>query len=297
MLHIIEIAEGAPLWMQTLASKGLLAPLLTIFILGALAKSAQFPFQEWLVTAMTGSTPISALIHAATMVKAGIYLFLRMTPILFTGALALKTSPKIFDLAASQLEQFFALIALTGALTAFMLATMALVSDELKLILAYSTASQIGYMFLAAASASLLLHTGALEILAEGLVAELSHLVSHAVFKVALFLVAGWLIHLAHSRFIDQMGGYSKIKLTALALWLSGLSLSGLPPFSGFSSKEFVIHVALTANTLLGLAAIVTAGLTAAYTVRVIVRVLHLPPYSVRGKHKVEEAPLTMLIP
>ncbi|MFN4045844.1 MAG: NADH-quinone oxidoreductase subunit L [Acidilobaceae archaeon] len=295
--NIVELASGAPAWMQTLASKGILTPLLLIFILGALAKSAQFPFHEWLATAMTGPTPVSALIHAATMVKAGIYLFLRITPILFTGALALKASPEVFSLVVSQLEQFFIIIALAGALTAFMLATMALVSDELKLILAYSTASQIGYMFLAAASAGLLVYSGAIEALVEGIVAGFSHLMSHAVFKAALFLIAGWLIHLAHSRFIDQMGGYSAIKLTAVALWFSGLSLSGIPPFSGFFSKEAVIHTALTANTLLGLAAIVTAGLTAAYTVRVIVRVLHMPPYSGHGKHKVEEAPLTMLAP
>ncbi len=295
--NIIELASRAPEWMQTLASKGILAPLLLIFILGALAKSAQFPFHEWLVTAMTGPTPISALIHAATMVKAGIYLFLRITPILFTGALALKASPEVFSLVVSQLEHFFIIIALAGALTAFMLATMALVSDELKLILAYSTASQIGYMFLAAASAGLLVYTGAIETLVEGLVAGFSHLVSHAVFKASLFLIAGWLIHLAHSRFINDMGGYSTIKLTALALWLSGLSLSGIPPLSGFFTKEAVIHTAISANTLLGLAAIVTAGLTAAYTVRVIVRVLHLPPYSGHGKHKVEEAPISMLAP
>lgn len=295
--NIVDLATQAPSWLSILASKGVLSTLLLILTLGALAKSAQFPFHEWLVTAMTGPTPISALIHAATMVKAGIYLFLRLTPILLTGALALATTPN-FDSVTAQLQNYFTVVAVLGAITAFMLATMALVADELKLILAYSTASQIGYMFLGAAATGILVGGGVTTI-AEGVIAGFSHLVSHAVFKAALFLVAGWLIHVAHSRFIDPMGGYaSYMKLTAISLWLAGLSLAGIPPFSGFFSKEMVIHVTLNANLVLASMAILTAVLTTAYTLRVVVRVLHTPPYveAKSGKH-IEEAPPIMLVP
>jgi NADH-quinone oxidoreductase subunit L len=295
-VNIVDLASTAPQWLSDLASKGMLSATLLVLTLGALAKSAQFPFQEWLVTAMTGPTPISALIHAATMVKAGIYFFLRLTPILVTGALALTLTPD-YSVVASQLQEYFTVIAFIGALTAFMLASMALVADELKLILAYSTASQIGYMFLGAATSGLLLGTGSLTVM-EGVIAGFSHLVSHAIFKAALFLVAGWLIHVAHSRFIDPMGGYAGyMRLTALALWLAGLSLSGIPPLSGFFSKEMVIHVAHTASPLLALIAIVTAVLTTAYTIRLVVRVLHVPPYSKAKEVHVEEAPPIMLLP
>jgi len=291
--NIVALTSAAPEWLSSLASKGILSATLLILTLGALAKSAQFPFHEWLVTAMTGPTPISALIHAATMVKAGIYLFLRLTPILLAGAFALTTTNS-YTLVSAQLQEYFTIVAYIGAFTAFMLASMALVSDELKLILAYSTASQIGYMFLGASASGLLLG-----MVAEGVVSGFSHLVSHAIFKAALFLIAGWLIHVAHSRFIDPMGGYARhMRLTALALWLAGLSLAGVPPLSGFFSKEMVIHMAYTADPLLAVAAVITAVLTAAYTLRVVVRVLHTPPYSRAGKSlHAGEAPPTMLLP
>ena len=294
---IVELSAKAPEWLSSIASKGMLSTLLLILSLGALAKSAQFPFQEWLVTAMTGPTPVSALIHAATMVKAGIYLFLRLTPILLAGALALSGTPG-FDTVVGQLRDYFTVIAVVGALTAFMLATMALVADELKLILAYSTASQIGYMFLGAASAGLLVGAG-VETIAEGVLAGFSHLVSHAIFKAALFLIAGWLIHVAHSRFIDPMGGYAGyMRLTALSLWLAGLSLAGIPPLSGFFTKEMVIHTAYHGSPLISGLAVVTAALTAAYTLRVVVRVLHAQPYVKEGREAhPHEAPVTMLAP
>ncbi len=295
-INIVDLASTAPEWLSNLASRGVLSVTLLILTLGALAKSAQFPFHEWLVTAMTGPTPISALIHAATMVKAGIYLFLRLTPILLTGALTL--TPTGYTIVVNQLQEYFTLIAYIGAFTAFMLASMALVSDEIKLILAYSTASQIGYMFLGAAASGLLLGVGG-GMLFEGVISGFSHLVSHAIFKASLFLIAGWLIHVAHSRFIDPMGDYSSyMRLTALALWLSGLSLAGIPPLSGFFSKEMVIHVSHIASPLLAIVAVVTAILTTAYTLRLVVRVLHTPPYTRISKEAhIEEAPSTMLLP
>ncbi len=276
-------------WLATLASKGVLTALLLVFTLGALAKSAQFPFQEWLVTAMTGPTPVSALIHAATMVKAGVYFMLRMTPVFLLGA--------SLPLVASQLQTYFVIIAGLGAITAFMMATMALVSNELKLILAYSTASQLGYMFIGVAAAGVLV-SHAHEAAALGVVAGLSHLMSHAIFKAALFLIAGWLIHAAHSRFIDYMGEYAKyMKVTAIAMWLAGLSLMAIPPLSGFFSKELTLKAAEEAHLVWVYAlGVITAGLTAAYTLRMILRVMHLPPKK-EGHGHPHEAPILMLAP
>ncbi len=280
-------------WIAELASKGVLTALLIVFSMGALAKSAQFPFQEWLVTAMTGPTPVSALIHAATMVKAGVYFMLRMAPVFLLGVAAGAASAMV----APQLHSYFLIMAGLGAITAFMMATMALVSNELKLILAYSTASQLGYMFLGVAAAGVMVSKPA-EAASLGVAAGLSHLMSHAIFKAALFLIAGWLIHVAHSRFIDYMGNYAKyMKLTALSMWLAGLSLMAIPPLSGFFSKELTLKAAEEAHLMWVWAlGAITAGLTAAYTLRMILRVMHLPPKK-ETHARPHEAPPLMLIP
>jgi NADH-quinone oxidoreductase subunit L len=255
-----EISSGA--WAGRLLAAGVLPAFLWLLFLGAMAKSAQVPFHEWLVTAMTGPTSVSALIHAATMVKAGVYFLLRFAPILVAAAAAAAG-------AAGVISDFLSSLALIGALTAFMMATMALVSRELKLILAFSTASQLGYMFLGVAAGTLA--GGAVA----GLAAGFSHLLSHAVFKAALFLAAGAVIHAVHSRFVDDMGGLARdMRLTALAFLLAGLSLAGIPPFAGYWTKDEIVHVAAEAGLLLPtLLAVVTAGLTACYTARVFSRV------------------------
>ncbi|BBE42482.1 NADH-quinone oxidoreductase subunit L [Conexivisphaera calida] len=297
------LAASAGSWMAYLANNDLLAAVLFIFTLGALAKSAQFPFHEWLVTAMTGPTPVSALIHAATMVKAGVYFVLRFAPIFFVGAVAAGV------VAEAQSQVYFGIVAALAALTAFMMATMAIVSNEFKLVLAYSTASQLGYMILAAAAGGLLVTQGsaALAAMDQGVFAGLAQLLSHAVFKAALFLIAGWALHVAESRFIDDMGNYAKyMKATAVAMWLSGLSLAAIPPLSGFFSKELVLEsVAQSGYTVLYLVAVVTAFFTAAYTTRLAVRVFHLPPIHAHaeeyegheGAHGPREAPSLMLGP
>jgi NADH-quinone oxidoreductase subunit L len=297
------LAASAGSWMAYLANNDLLAAVLFIFTLGALAKSAQFPFHEWLVTAMTGPTPVSALIHAATMVKAGVYFVLRFAPIFFVGAVAAGV------VAEAQSQVYFGIVAALAALTAFMMATMAVVSNEFKLILAYSTASQLGYMILAAAAGGLLVTQGsaALAAMDQGVFAGLAQLLSHAVFKAALFLIAGWALHVAESRFIDDMGDYAKyMKATAVAMWLSGLSLAAIPPLSGFFSKELVLEsVAQSGYTVLYLVAVVTAFFTAAYTTRLAVRVFHMPPVHAHaeehegheGIHGPHEAPSLMLGP
>ena len=294
-LSIPELSSTAGVWIAELASQGVLPLLLLVFTLGALAKSAQVPFHEWLVTAMTGPTPVSALIHAATMVKAGVYFVLRFTPIIVAGALA-AGSPAIIE----GVGTYFSIIAWLAVITALALSLMALVSDELKLILAFSTGSQLGYMMLGAAAGGALgvLAAGGLEAAGEGVAAGLGHLVSHAVFKAALFLAAGWIIHVAHSRFIDSMGNYAKVmKLTAAAFWIAGLSLAGLPPLSGFFTKELVIDLAYKASPIIGGLAALTALITAAYTTRMILRVFHLPPYEERAKEEPHEAPALMLVP
>ncbi len=288
---IPEIAATAGSWASLLAGEGVLALTMLILLLGAFAKSAQFPFHEWLVTAMTGPTPVSALIHAATMVKAGVYLMLRLTPILVAAALAAGGA------AVQQASTVFEVVAWLGVVTALALSLMAVVSDELKLILAYSTASQLGYMMLAAAAGGLAALAGEAILAGEGVAAGLGHLVSHAVFKASLFLAAGWLIHALHTRFIDPMGRLARyMKLTAASFWLAGLSLAGMPPLSGFFTKEAVIEVAGLASPALAWLAAVTAVFTALYTARLIIRVFHADPYE-PSKAEPHEAPPLMLVP
>ena len=152
-------------------------------------------------------------------------------------------------------------------------------------------------MFIGVAAAGVLV-SHAHEAAALGVVAGLSHLMSHAIFKAALFLIAGWLIHAAHSRFIDYMGEYAKyMKVTAIAMWLAGLSLMAIPPLSGFFSKELTLKAAEEAHLVWVYAlGVITAGLTAAYTLRMILRVMHLPPKK-EGHGHPHEAPILMLAP
>ena len=280
---IPEIAEKVGEWALPLAKSGLLLPFLLAFSLGALAKSAQFPFHEWLVTAMTGPTSVSALIHAATMVKAGVYFLLRFSPIF---ALAAKEIPT----AAVHIHSFFVIIALIGSFTAFLMASQALVSRELKLILAFSTASQLGYMFLAIGAAGLISE------FQMGFLACFSHLMSHAIFKASLFLAAGAIIHAVHSRFIDEMGGlWGKMKWSFLAMSLAALSLMGVPPFMGFWTKDMVIEVSKESGVMLAyILGLITAGFTAFYSTRMITRTFIVPSHH---EHHAHEAHPVMLLP
>ncbi len=284
------IAQRVAQWAGPLAHAGLLFPFLLLFSLGAFAKSAQFPFHEWLVTAMTGPTSVSALIHAATMVKAGVYFLLRFSPIFVLAAQEIPA-------AGPQVHAFFSTVAIIGGFTAFFMATQALVARELKLILAFSTASQLGYMFLALGSAGLITEFPL------GFLAGFSHLMSHAIFKASLFLVAGAVLHVVHSRFVDDMGGLWKfMKWSFLAMSLAALSLMGVPPFMGFWTKDTIIEVAHESGVFLGyFFGVITAMLTAFYSTRMVIRtflyeksenVLHL-----EEEHHLHEAHPLMLLP
>ncbi len=243
-------------WATSLSNAGLLVPAALLLFGGAIGKSAQFPLQEWLPDAMAGPAPVSALIHAATMVNAGVVLVARIGPIFY---FAMEANPSL-------VQPFFTTVAWMGAITAFLMATQGMVGFELKKILAYSTASQIGYMIMALGIAGLSTNFPL------GLSAGLFQLMSHAIFKACLFMAAGVLIHVTGTKYVSGMGGLKdKMKLTFAVFLIAAASLSGIPPFGGFWSKEEVLEAAWTSGQW-GLFAVgaLTAGITAFYTFRML---------------------------
>jgi NADH-quinone oxidoreductase subunit L len=278
---------GSTSWASNLARLGLLLPTALLFFGGPIGKSAQFPLQEWLPDAMTGPASVSALIHAATMVKAGVFLTGRMGPVFFVALTQF-----------NQVPQFFGVIAWIGAFTALLAASQAAVAREIKKVLAYSTVSQIGYMMLALGVAGLSAN------FLSGYTAGIFHLLSHAVFKASLFLAAGWVLHVAESRFMDEMGGLAKaMRLTSASMLLAGLSLMGIPPFSGFWTKDAILSASFLGGQyiLYGLA-LATAFITGFYTIRMLGITLagkpskHVEDLTEEGKHP-HEAGLTVLVP
>jgi NADH-quinone oxidoreductase subunit L len=228
-----------------------------LLFIGAMGKSAQIPLFVWLPDAMAGPTPVSALIHAATMVTAGVYMIVR--------------SNALYSL-APDVSLFIAVI---GAATALFAATIALAQFDLKRVLAYSTVSQLGYMFMAVG-------VGAYT-------AGMFHLTTHAFFKALLFLGAGSVMHALHD-VIDMrhMGGLkNKMKITWLTFWAGGLALAGFPLTSGFFSKDEILAKAFEASPALWLVGIITAGLTAFYTFRAIFMAFHGQP---RDQHLYDHA-------
>ncbi len=244
-------------WANQMAQQNLLVPAAVLLFGGAVGKSAQFPLNEWLLEAMTGPTSVSALIHAATMVKAGVFLVARIGPLFFA-------------LAAFGMTQFFEVVAWTGAITALLLATQAIVNPEIKKVLAYSTGSQIGYMMMALGIAGLSTQ------FVEGYTAGFFHLMSHALFKASLFMGAGALLHTVGSRFLTNMGGMRRhMKKTYIFMMLSGLSLAGAPLItSGFWSKDAIFASLLesgyTYSWQLFAIAFAVAMMTAFYTFRML---------------------------
>jgi len=274
-------------WGSTLSGLGLLVPTALLFFGGPIGKSAQFPLQEWLPDAMAGPTSVSALIHAATMVKAGVFLVGRMGPIFFLALLQV-----------NQVTPFFGTVAWIGAFTAFLAATQATVAREIKKVLAYSTVSQIGYMMMGLGVAGLSANFIA------GYSAGLLQLMSHAIFKASLFLAAGWVIHATETRFMDQMGGLAKaMRLTSIAMIFAGLSLMGIFPFSGFWTKDAILSATFESSQyILYSIGLGTVLLTASYTTRMLGITLagkpskHLKELQMEGNHT-SEAGLIMLIP
>jgi NADH-quinone oxidoreductase subunit L len=244
-------------WATEMANNNLLVPAAVLIFGGAIGKSAQFPLNEWLLEAMTGPTPVSALIHAATMVKAGVFLVARIGPLFFAVS-ALNSS------------QFFEVIAWVGAITAFLLATQALVNPEIKKVLAYSTGSQIGLMMMALGVA------GLSSSFVDGYTSGFFHLMSHAMFKASLFMGAGAVLHAVGSRFMTDMGGLrGKMKKTFLFMMMAGLSLAAAPFItSGFWSKDAIIASVLESGYQYSWAlfaiAIMVSFMTAFYTFRML---------------------------
>jgi NADH-quinone oxidoreductase subunit L len=278
-------------WATSMAAQGLLVPAFVLLFGGAMGKSAQFPLNEWLLEAMTGPTAVSALIHAATMVKAGVFLVARIGPLVFAlGA------------AGIMADQFFEIIAWTGAITALLLATQGMVNNEIKKVLAYSTGSQIGYMMMALGIA------GLSHQYVDGYTAGFYHLISHAMFKASLFMAAGSLLHIVGSRFMSDMGGLRKqMKKTYVFMWAAGLGLMGAPFITtGFWSKDAIFAAVYTSGNEwalpLYLIAVLTAVITAFYTTRMIGLVFfgkkskHIEKMEEEGHH-IHEAPMSMWIP
>ncbi len=244
----------------------------TLLFIGAMGKSAQLLLHTWLPDAMEGPTPISALIHAATMVAAGVFMIVRMSPLM--------------DAAPGTLE----FITVVGASTAFFAGTVGCVQNDIKRIIAYSTCSQLGYMFLAVG-------VGAYPV-------AMFHLIDHAFFKALLFLAAGSVIHaMSDEQDIRLMGGLArKLPVTWLMMLIGSLALAGIPPFAGYYSKDAVLQAAFAAHTPISMygwyLGVFTAGLTAFYIARLFLLTFH--GASRAPKHvqeHVHESPLVMLVP
>lgn len=223
-----------------------LAWAMALIFVGGAGKSAMFPLHIWLPDAMEGPTPVSALIHAATMVVAGVYLVARLFPVyvLFT--------PEVLQG-----------IAYVGAFTSMFAALIAIVQTDIKRVLAFSTISQIGFMMVALGVSKLEGHEGL------GYMASMFHLFTHAMFKALLFLGAGSVIHAVHSNEMENMGGLRKqMPVTHLTFLIACLAIAGIPPFSGFFSKDEILSATYQHNTGLGVWMTLVAGLTAFYMFR-----------------------------
>jgi len=278
-------------WATAMAAQGLLVPAFVLLFGGAMGKSAQFPLNEWLLEAMTGPTAVSALIHAATMVKAGVFLVARIGPLVFAlGAAGILA------------DQFFEIVAWVGAITALLLATQGMVNPEIKKVLAYSTGSQIGYMMMALGVA------GLSHQYVDGYTAGFYHLISHAMFKASLFMAAGSLLHIVGSRFMSDMGGRRKhMKKTYAFMWAAGLGLMGASFITtGFWSKDAIFAAVYESGNEWALPlfaiAVLTAIITAFYTTRMIGLVFfgkkskHIEKMEEEGHH-IHEASVSMWVP
>lgn len=245
----------------------------TLLFMGAAGKSAMFPLHIWLPDAMEGPTPVSALIHAATMVVAGVYLIARMFPVYVFAA------PDVLTL-----------ITYVGAFTALFAAVIAVTQTDIKRVLAFSTISQIAYMMVALGV------SGFGGMAGEGYTASMFHLFTHAFFKALLFLGAGAVIHAVHSNEMGRMGGLRKyMPITHITFLIACLSIAGIPPFSGFFSKDEILSAAFHHDRVIFFTMWIVAGLTAFYMFRLYFRIFWGAER--KYEHAPHEAPATMTAP
>ena len=264
---------------QLLAAAGAMIPLaLGLMFIGGAGKSAMFPLHIWLPDAMEGPTPVSALIHAATMVVAGVYLVARMFP-LFVGY-----APEVLHWTAY-----------IGAFTALYAAVVACVQSDIKRVLAFSTISQIGFMIVAlGVCTSADPHTGGL-----GYMASMFHLFTHAMFKALLFLGAGCIIHAVHSNEMSAMGGLRRyMPVTHATFLVACLAIAGIWPLSGFFSKDEILPACFAFSPVMGWVMTGIAGLTAFYMFRLYYNIFWgRENRELHAAHRPHEAPLTMTLP
>lgn len=264
---------------QLLAAAGAMIPLaLGLMFIGGAGKSAMFPLHIWLPDAMEGPTPVSALIHAATMVVAGVYLVARMFP-LFVGY-----APEVLHWTAY-----------IGAFTALYAAVVACVQSDIKRVLAFSTISQIGFMIVAlGVCTSADPHTGGL-----GYMASMFHLFTHAMFKALLFLGAGCIIHTVHSNEMSAMGGLRRyMPVTHATFLVACLAIAGIWPLSGFFSKDEILTACFAFSPVMGWVMTGIAGLTAFYMFRLYYNIFWgRENRELHAAHRPHEAPLTMTLP
>ena len=248
---------------------------LGLMFIGGAGKSAMFPLHIWLPDAMEGPTPVSALIHAATMVVAGVYLVARMFPLFIAYA-----------------PDTLHMIAWVGAFTAFYAASVACVQSDIKRVLAFSTISQIGFMMVAlGVCTSMDPHHGGL-----GYMASMFHLFTHAMFKALLFLGAGAIIHAVHSNEMSHMGGLRKyLPVTHVTFLVACLAISGIPPFSGFFSKDEILTATFMFSPVLGVVMSFIAALTAFYMFRLYYNIFWGKESA--HEHAPHEAPKSMTLP
>lgn len=265
---VVASASGA-----TFLGGSVVAWALALIFIGGAGKSAMFPLHIWLPDAMEGPTPVSALIHAATMVVAGVYLVARLFPLYVVGA-----------------PEVLVGIACVGAFTSLYAAIVACVQTDIKRVLAFSTISQIGFMMVALGVSGMGGHHGL------GYMASMFHLFTHAMFKALLFLGAGAIIHAVHSNEMSAMGGLRKyMPVTHITFLVACLAISGIPPFSGFFSKDEILAATFAFSPLLGVVMSVIAGLTAFYMFRLYYNIFWGDPD--KHKHTPHEAPATMTAP
>ena len=264
--------------MTLMKSSALIPWALGLMFIGGAGKSALFPLHIWLPDAMEGPTPVSALIHAATMVVAGVYLVARMFPLFIAYA------PDVLHL-----------VAYAGAFTAFYAASVACVQSDIKRVLAFSTISQIGFMMVAlGVCTSADPHQGGL-----GYMAGLFHLFTHALFKALLFLGAGSIIHAVHSNEMSAMGGLRKyMPVTHVTFLIACLAIAGIPPFSGFFSKDEILTACFQFSPVMGWVMTLIAGMTAYYMFRLYFGIFWgTENKALHAAHTPHESPLSMTFP